>query len=193
MKFVRQMSVVALAAALATFWSCGGKAPAEATNPAAPVAAAPAEGGDDEAAASATFSSMRWRVVDRCPDGRGLQFRLFDRTGVAGKVFPENGGTYKAISGRAADKVIVCRTNNRICPGITTTPRTPLYWGVGVNGDKKCLNCCKLCGPKSIYVELSCPNKKPSIYIQGAQEDELSAEAEGSIEFADDSEAVDSF
>ncbi len=195
MKFVRQIPIVALAAALTTFWSCGGKAPAEATNPtaAAPVEAAPALGTDDEAAASATFSSMRWRVVDRCADGKGLQYRLFDRTSVVGKVFPENGGTFKALPGRASDKVITCRTSNRICPGITTTPQTSLFWGVGINGDKKCINCCKLCGPKSIYVELSCPKKKPTIYIQGAQADVLSADAEGAIEFTDDSESVDSF
>jgi hypothetical protein len=158
---------VVLAGALAASWSCGGKTPTEATVPqaSAPVATAPGGEGDDGTVDAAVgFSDMRWTLADRCADGKGVQMRIFTRTGVEQKTFPETGGTFKVQSGRRISKVIRCRTGQKECPGLTTMPQTDRSWGVGINGDKRCTNCCKFCAPKEIYLETSCP-KGSSILI----------------------------
>jgi hypothetical protein len=192
MKFVRHTLTVALLAALSS-WSCGGKTPTEANKPAAssPVAAAPNTGSGDEVSSSAVFSAMRWRFSDKCADSKAIQARLYDRAAINGLVFPTNGGTFKTLPGKATEKVIQCRTGHRICPGVTTAPQTSMFWGVGIDGNKKCVGCCRLCAPKTILVEVSCPAKKPAVYISkslGAVEfgaDEASA-ASDDEDYGDD-------
>ncbi len=153
---------VVLAGVLATAWSCGGKTPTEATSAQAPAPVAAAGAGDDgEVTASAGFSAMRWTLADRCADGKGVQMRIFTRTGVERKVFPENGGTFKVQSGRRASWVTSCRTGQKVCPGLTTLPQTTRNWGVGIYGTIQCQNCCKFCAPKQVYMEATCPAGKP--------------------------------
>src|SRR5262245_15480458 len=86
------------AATLFASISCGGKNPTDPTKGAtnAPIAGA----GGDEVTAQST-SSMRWSLADRCPDGRGLQWRLFDVVNnqhfpASGRYVTPNGGSKTA-------------------------------------------------------------------------------------------------
>ncbi len=195
MKLGRHVLTVALAAALGA-WSCGGKAPTEATQDAAPAATAvtPAGSGTgDEVTASATFSAMRWKFKDACRDGKGIQARLFDRSGRGEAVFPDNGGTFKARSNGGVQKAIRCRTGHKVCPGVTTAPQSKLFWGVGIDGDRKCDNCCRFCSDKFIFVEVSCPRSGPTEFVSKVQDD-LSLSGDAGLDISgDESEATSSF
>lgn len=193
MRLRRHALTLALAAAIGA-WSCGGKAPTEATTATtpAPTAVAPegSQSGEDVAAAATGQSIMRWRFKDACRDGKGIQARVFDRSGRAGNVFPVNGGTFKARSNGAVAKPILCRTGNKVCPGLTTAPQSKLFWGVGIDGDRKCSRCCRFCAPKTIFVEVSCPRSGPTEFISRATDDLLASGDEGLEISSDDSDAA---
>ena len=77
---------------------------------------------------------MKWSLADRCPDGKGLQWRLFDI--VNNKRYPTT-GVYRTLSGGITTKSISCTTNHKICIGGTTIPATSLSFGVGLNGTRR--------------------------------------------------------
>lgn len=183
----RLLTFVVTAGVVATAWSCGGKTPTQVNTPqiAAPTAAVPGAGDDGTVTAAAGTTPMRWTLADRCPDGKGVQMRIFTRTGFEQKTFPEGGGTFKVQSGKRISKVIECRTGQKVCPGLTTMPETSRYWGVGINGGQKCTNCCKFCAPKEVYLETSCP-KGQSVLISALDGGEV-----GGLSFLD-GDAVDS-
>jgi hypothetical protein len=197
MKLRRHALTLALAAAIGA-WSCGGKAPTEATKDAAPAPTAVtpqgSESGDDVTASATGQSSMRWRFKDSCKDGKGIQARVFDKTGRSGNVFPVNGGTFKARNNGAVSKPILCRTGNKMCPGLTTAPQSKLFWGVGIDGDRRCDQCCRFCAPKTVFVEVSCPRSGPEEFVSRVTDDVLAAGDEGlEVSSDDEAEAAGSF
>jgi len=195
-----RLSLFVMLAGVLTAWSCGGKTPTEATAPQAvpPVAAAPGGDSDDgDVTAAAGTSLMRWTVADRCGDGKGAQMRIFTRTGVERAVFPVNGGTFKVQSGKRISKVIQCRTGHKVCPGLTTLPQSPRQWGQGINGDRKCTNCCRFCADKDVYLETQCKGSTNTMILgltgglEGSADGGLEASADDELSFLD-GEGVDS-
>jgi hypothetical protein len=188
MQIRTKLSLFVVLAGVVTAWSCGGKTPTEATAPQAapPVAAAPGGEDDGQVEASAGKSFQRWYFADRCPDGKGIQMRIYTRTGAEKQVFPVNGGTFKAQSGRRVTKVIDCRTGQKVCPGIATLPESGRQWGVGINGTKPCTNCCRICSTKDVYVEAQCKGSTNTMILSLDGGLEAGASADEGLAFADD-------
>lgn len=173
------------AATLFASISCGGKNPTDPTKGAtnAPIAGA----GGDEVTAQST-SSMRWSLADRCPDGRGLQWRLFDV--VNNQHFPAS-GRYVTPNGGSKTATISCTTNHRICIGGTTYPATTLTFGVGINGTRRTAAvlrsvACRACGPVVQRLMFSCtrgfaPGEDGLVEDDGASAGDV-------LGFSDDSE-----
>ncbi len=132
-KRTKLLLAVVCAVTLSASTSCGGKNPTEPTGgtPSAPVSAG---GGDDEVSALAN-STMRWSLADRCPDGRGLQWRLFDQV-TRSKRYPTT-GVYRTPIGGNKTVSISCTTGHKICIGGTTNPASSLQFGVGINGTRR--------------------------------------------------------
>jgi len=145
--------------AASAFVSCGGKNP---TEPTKGIASSPATtAADDDQTSAQGLSLMRWSLADRCPDGRGLQWRLFDI--VNNKRYPAI-GAYRTPSGGVATKSISCTTGHKICIGGTTFPASTLIFGVGINGTRRTAAvlrsvACRACGNVSQPLALYCSRR----------------------------------
>ena len=141
---------------LVASFSCGGKGPTEPTTGRSVSPATSA--GEDEGASAMALSTMRWSLADRCPDGRGLQWRLFD---IVNNTRYPTIGTYRTASGFVASKSISCTTGHKICIGGTTVPASTLTFGVGINGTRRTAAvlrsvACRACGTVVQRLALFC-------------------------------------
>ena len=97
---------------------------------------------------------MDWILYDGCADGLGLQAALFDVT--HGRVWPSARGAYYAGPGGAIDARITCDVGALICYGAETDPPTDIFWGVGLDGQEPCADCCEPCDDVLVELELVC-------------------------------------
>lgn len=97
---------------------------------------------------------MVWKFVDRCADRKGLQVRLFDKTNNRTR-FPAT-GFYRVPTGGSLTRAILCTARNKICVGATTDPRTNRQWGVGIDGNRRCSNCCLACSAVAVRASFFC-------------------------------------
>ncbi len=90
--------------------------------------------------------AQEWWIVDACEDGRDIAWRLFaqDRDWAwpsADAVFETPGDWVDAI------EVIGCVEGEAICFGAQSGN---IAWGVGLEGDHPCTDCCYSCGPAPV-------------------------------------------
>ena len=97
-----------------------------------PKAACPSGG-------NATFT---WKVTDNCFDGWGLYVRFFDETN--NLVFPNSSQAYVINSGRTSTIKINVKRGAKICYGAEPINRDGSYWGVSLDNDQGCSNCCNI-------------------------------------------------
>ncbi|MFN2425168.1 MAG: dockerin type I domain-containing protein [Candidatus Binatia bacterium] len=101
-----------------------------------------------------THSTMTWKISDGCPDGNGLHVRLFDDDN--GVIYPSSNQVYTVGSGNTVNLPISCKTGAKICHGASDDDSQNMFWGVGLNGDSSCENCCSTCSNSTVSVNLVC-------------------------------------
>ncbi len=99
-------------------------------------------------------ANMSWILVDDCDDGRGLEAALFDTDN--GIVFPSTSRVYVSQPGGEIRADITCERRAQICYGAGTDPASDLFWGVGVDGNEGCDDCCDLCDDVVVEFVLFC-------------------------------------
>lgn len=87
---------------------------------------------------AATFT---WVLNDRCSDGLGLYVRFFDVTNDL--VWPNSSEAYVVRSGQRGTWKLSVKRGAKVCFGAEPNPRDGSYWGLSLDGDQSCSNCCK--------------------------------------------------
>lgn len=143
--------------------SCGGG-----DNPAAPEAKAPtaattvgegsvgASGAGDINTATAIQS---WAIQDACSDGRGIQARLWEASGLR-----LTGRYTRVLKTRGSLGTLrfrlLCLRGMGSCMGATTNPASSTVWGVGLNAERRPAKAfCKACASNSISMRLICTRR----------------------------------
>lgn len=99
-------------------------------------------------------SVFRWTLHDGCSDGRGLIARFFDKTD--GGLWPDPSHVYVTESGGTIDRNLSCDTGHKICFGAAPDGDASYHWGVGIEGDQGCDDCCSTCGDFQRSLNLIC-------------------------------------
>lgn len=88
-----------------------------------------------------TYSDIKLSITDQCNDGYSINYRFFDTTN--NLVWP---GTdrhyYTEFYNQRYTSTLTCRTGAKICFGGETGN---LKWGVGLNEEQGCTDCCYTC------------------------------------------------
>ena len=109
---------------------------------------------DYDAPGPQPVAAMDWILVDGCGDGLGLQAALFDVT--HGGVWPALNQVYFTGPGGEIDVRIACEVGALICYGAETDPPSDIFWGVGIDGNEGCDDCCEPCDDVLVEYELLC-------------------------------------
>ncbi len=100
------------------------------------------------------MAAMDWVLFDGCTDGLGLQAAFFDFD--HGRIWPSSQEVYVAPPGGAIDTRIVCEVGALICYGAETDPLSDIFWGVGIDGQESCADCCEPCEDALVEIDLVC-------------------------------------
>lgn len=88
------------------------------------------------------YGTLVWPFEDSCSDGYTTQLRFFDAAN--GLIWPSNDEVY--ILEGSNTYSLRCRTGADVCYGAQpNNPFTNAYWGVGIDGDQSCTDCCYTC------------------------------------------------
>jgi len=98
-------------------------------------------------------NSMTWEIIDLCDDGFNIWFKFF--TQESGWVWPEKNSWSTDSYGKRVTQEIACTNGTWICYGAEPS-NADGYWGVGLQGDEGCEDCCSLCEPSTIPLKLTC-------------------------------------
>ncbi len=109
---------------------------------------------DDDLFDPINSARMGWTLTDACDDGLGLQAALFDTTN--GLVYPSRDRVYTTSPGGDISVFIDCERGSQVCYGAETDPATDLFWGLGIDGNEGCDDCCDLCDDIDVGFTLSC-------------------------------------
>ena len=103
-----------------------------------------------EFSGASSGSDMELTVVDQCPDGEDIQYRFFEfvsrsSTRPAG-VWPGGDRVYvtRGYSLRTTSR-LRCTAGRLVCYGGESRTTQRIYWGIGIDGDKSCSQCCVTC------------------------------------------------
>ncbi|GAB3286317.1 DUF7477 domain-containing protein [Parahaliea aestuarii] len=97
-------------------------------------------------------SALTINITDACNDGRPLDYRFFDKTN--NLVWPNSSQYYYTSGYYSTDShTLSCRTGAQICYGAETDN---WYWGVGLDGDRGCEDCCVTCQTTEFNVNPGC-------------------------------------
>jgi len=111
-------------------------------------------GGGSGGGGGSYSSTLTWIISDQCVDGRGTLIRFFDRTD--GGFWPGSGGYYSMNAGDTRQVTLSCDFGNKICYGARTDPYDGGFWGLDVNGNQSCSNCCTTCDGDTVRKNLGC-------------------------------------
>ena len=102
-----------------------------------------------------TTTSMRWTLINACNNGRGLQARFFDKTN--NLVWPpDSSKVYVTGAGGTIDVSLAATAGAKICYGAQPDPPNNSHWGIGINGDQGCTDCCYTGANTTVQLNLSC-------------------------------------
>ena len=123
-----------------------------------PTATTTASGTPTPTGAPDPKATIVWTLTDACDDARGIQFRLFQEDG---RVFPGASSVYETGVSGTATVAIRCTRNNIVCYGATQDPvppppSMPFSWGVGIDKEFPCADCCAKCDDVHISRVLRC-------------------------------------
>lgn len=103
-----------------------------------------------EFSGASSGSDIELTVVDQCPDGEDIQYRFFEfvsrsSTRPAG-VWPGGDRVYvtRGYSLRSTSR-LRCTTGRLVCYGGESRTTQRIYWGLGIDADKSCSQCCVTC------------------------------------------------
>ena len=103
-----------------------------------------------EFSGASSGSDIELTVVDQCPDGEDIQYRFFEfvsrsSTRPAG-VWPGGDRVYvtRGYSLRTTSR-LRCTAGRLVCYGGESRTTQRIYWGIGIDGDKSCSQCCVTC------------------------------------------------
>jgi len=101
--------------------------------------------------------SMSFSITDSCNDGFFTRFKFYD---VDNNLVWPNSSTHYTTPGLGitSTKELACVSGAKICYGAALqADGGGVYWGIGLNGDKSCTNCCYTCTlGSSVGKNLSC-------------------------------------
>ena len=102
-------------------------------------------------------STVTFQVKDTCNDKQDIMFKFYDETNKL--VWPSvNKSYYTEKYNYYSLNRLSCSKGANICVG-GSTPDYSKPFGVGINNDSSCADCCGRCNNGSIYlVKLACPN-----------------------------------
>lgn len=101
-------------------------------------------------------SSMTWQMSDGCSDGQATHLKFFDRTN--NLVWPSSSEVYVlGVQGQTYTFNLSCATGANICYGAEPASRPGTYWGVSLDNDNGCSNCCGTCNGGTYGGNLVCP------------------------------------
>lgn len=101
-----------------------------------------ANGQDEDPSSCTNELSQEWTLVDDCNDDIDVQWRLWSSDGLW--TWPGQDDVFwTAGYGVIASASIVCLEGETICLGAQAGS---LVWGVGLDGQEACEDCCFLCG-----------------------------------------------
>ena len=116
-------------------------------------------------------SSLTFQFVDRCNDGRNVNFRLWERprgedVTSSSRRWPAGGSTWATTGyGRTVTTgALRCPVGGHICYGaqLRTADDRRWSWGVGIDADDGCTDCCFQCpssGNRQVQpITLGCPS-----------------------------------
>ena len=106
--------------------------------------------------------TMEWTITDVCNDGKEIQYRFFHRDNSRTlKTWPSTSRVYVA---RQFDTpythTLQLDSGDRICYG-AAMPGSNYYWGIGLDGDQGCDDCCYTARPGLVTAgkRLTCPGR----------------------------------
>lgn len=95
-------------------------------------------------------SSIRWGLTDNCNDGQDVLVKFYDRAN--NLVWPDRNEVYVlSVPGRQYIHNLACVPGASICYGAEPRDRRGAYWGVSLDGDSGCVDCCGTCGEEGTY------------------------------------------
>ena len=97
---------------------------------------------------------MTLTIADHCSDGLGMHFRMFDRDN--NLIYPNSSQVFVIGPGGSSTQTINCDPGARICYGAVTNPPNGSHWGIGIDGNFGCDNCCFTCNGQSVSRNLRC-------------------------------------
>jgi hypothetical protein len=101
-------------------------------------------------------TAMTWSLTDACNDGRGIQVRFFDKTN--NLVWPpDNTQVYVAGQNGTVNVSLAAQAGAKICYGAQPDPPNNRYWGVGIDGNSGCTDCCYTAAATTVRLNLACP------------------------------------
>ncbi|MDE0510196.1 MAG: pre-peptidase C-terminal domain-containing protein, partial [Gammaproteobacteria bacterium] len=121
------------------------------------------DGGDD-GGGSGGDPVLVFRVEDACNDGYDLQYRFFEQFSggsLTGRRIPGDGSVYVTGSfGQSHSHRLNCSSSAGYCLGANRRGiNETRYWGVGIDGDQSCTDCCYSCptsGERTVGRRLVC-------------------------------------
>jgi hypothetical protein len=110
-------------------------------------------------------SIMTFEMRNAC--SQRIDFKFYDRAN--NLVWPSANTHYEMSAGSSRAVSLNCKTGANVCFGATSADRSQ-YWGVGVNGDHGCENCCATCSDRRVTpAALSCGSAPAPAPLPAAQ------------------------
>ena len=108
---------------------------------------------------SARSSSLTWNVVDRCNDGRRVEYRFFESSNGrrTGRAWP-GGSQFWATTGydRTVTNALGCSPGTSVVIG-ARIQGTNQHFGAGFDGTRSCSECAYTCGANTVPYRFGCP------------------------------------
>ena len=109
-------------------------------------------GGDNVIEEQEPRPEITFQMTDACNDGYITRLRFFSPAN--NWVWPSN-SDYYVLSGTKSYK-LNCTLNDKICFGAENGDSSGRYWGVGLDGEKGCEDCCYQCNGITAKRSLGC-------------------------------------
>ena len=97
------------------------------------------------------IGEMVWSFLDACDDGSGIELRFFDLTNDL--VWPSDDEVYVLDRTEIFSFPLACRAGAKVCYGADDGLGID-WWGVGIDGDEDCEDCCYTCPAGGATVDL---------------------------------------
>ena len=100
-------------------------------------------------------NSMTWVITDLCSDGLNIWF-LFKDSSLKWR-WPPNQSWSTRNYGDPVRQAISCNAGTWVCYGAQPgEDSSDYYWGIGLDGNQGCKDCCYLCDGSTVPLDLTC-------------------------------------